>query len=63
MIKKGLDIDISIKKSIFFQRQEEILKEGSLKVLRFSEVAVANTSNFVKWISPKTDFIHLETAE
>lgn len=61
--KPGLDIDISIKKSIFFQRQEQILKEGSLKVLRLSEVAVANTSNFVKWISPKTDFIHLETAD
>lgn len=61
--KPGLDIDISIKKSIFYQRQEEILKEGSLKVLRLSEVAVAKTSNIVKWISPKTDFIHLETAD
>ncbi|AAM05051.1 hypothetical protein [Methanosarcina acetivorans] len=59
----GIDLDISIEKGLFYRRKNIVEAIGNIQVLRLNEIAVANKSFVSKLISPKTDFIHLETKE
>jgi hypothetical protein len=57
------DIDVSLSRELFQKRRNVIVKEGKVKVLRLSEVAVAMDSSITRILVPRTDFIHVDTGE
>lgn len=59
----GHDIDVAISRELFQTRRDVIVKEGKIKVLRLSEVAVAMDSSITRILVPRTDFIHVDTGE
>jgi hypothetical protein len=57
------DVDASIERTMFKARRSLVEREGQPRVLRFSEVAVADSSPASRVFAPRTDFIHLNTPE
>jgi len=59
----GNDIDVSLSRELFEARRHIIFKEGEIRALRLSEVAVAKDSSITRVLNPGTDFFHVDTGE
>lgn len=57
------DVDASLSVPLFEARREVIAAEGEMHVLRLGEVAVAQDSPITRVLSPRTDFIHVDTPD
>jgi hypothetical protein len=59
----GHDVDAALEQRLFEARRGAISAEGEARVLRLAEVAVAQDSAIARWVSPRTGFVHVETAD
>lgn len=59
----GNDVDAALKKDLFVARREAIAREGPLRPLRLSEVAALQDSPLARVVSPRADWIHVETRD
>jgi hypothetical protein len=57
------DVDASIHATLFEDRRVIVAAEGQIQILRLAEVAVAQNSPIARALSPRTDFIHVNTPD
>jgi len=57
------DVDASMSVTLFESRRDVIAAQGRIQVLRLGEVAVAQDSRASRVLSPRTDFIHVNTPD
>jgi len=57
------DVDASLSGPLFRSRREMVATEGQIQVLRFGEVAVAQDLPISRFLSPRTDFMHVNTPD